>query len=141
MGFVIHWGMGCFLRPLLPLGMEVIKLDGLGSPHRPQHPQGEECCHEGPSECPMKTLGQTRKLPNLFLPRISEHFFKNMKIICIHAKVFETFFKNSIRLKSLLNLLHYCFCFMFWFFGKEAYGLLLPDQELNLHPLHWKAKS
>lgn len=92
MGFVIHWGMGCFLRPLLPLGMEVTKLDGLGGPHRAQHPQGEECCHQGPSYCPMKTLDQTRRPPNLFLPRISEHFLKNMKIIHIHAKVFETFF-------------------------------------------------
>ena len=23
-------------------------------------------------------------------------------------------------LKSLLNLLQYCFCFMFWFFGREV---------------------
>ena len=29
-------------------------------------------------------------------------------------------------LKSLLNLLQYCFCFMFWFFGFEAYGILTP---------------
>ena len=27
-------------------------------------------------------------------------------------------------LKSLLNLLQYCFCFMFWFFGREACGIL-----------------
>ena len=27
--------------------------------------------------------------------------------------------------KSLLNLLKYCFCFMFWFFGCEAYGILV----------------
>ena len=42
-------------------------------------------------------------------------------------------------LKSLLNLLQYCFCFMFWFFGHEARGLLAPQP--NPHPLHWKAKS
>ena len=48
MGFVIHWGMGCFLRPLLPLGMEVTKLNGLGSPCRAPHPQAEECCHQSP---------------------------------------------------------------------------------------------
>ena len=29
-------------------------------------------------------------------------------------------------LKSLLNLLQYCFCFMFWFFGQEACGILAP---------------
>ena len=30
-------------------------------------------------------------------------------------------------LKSLLNLLQYCFCFMFWFFGHEACGILAPQ--------------
>ena len=28
--------------------------------------------------------------------------------------------------KSLLNLLQYSFCFMFWFFGHEAHGILVP---------------
>ena len=44
-------------------------------------------------------------------------------------------------LKSLLNLLQYCFCFMFWFFGHEACGILAPNQGSNPHSLHWKAKS
>ena len=43
--------------------------------------------------------------------------------------------------KSLLNLLQYCFCFMFWCLGCEACGILVPDQGSNPHPLHWKAKS
>ena len=30
-------------------------------------------------------------------------------------------------LKSLLNLLQYCFCSMFWFFGHEACGILAPQ--------------
>ena len=30
-------------------------------------------------------------------------------------------------LKSLLNLLQYCFCFMFWFFDHEACGILAPQ--------------
>ena len=30
----------------------------------------------------------------------------------------------GIFLKSLLNLLQYCFCFMFWFYGQEACGIL-----------------
>ena len=29
-------------------------------------------------------------------------------------------------LKSLFNLLQYCFCFMFWVFGFEACGILVP---------------
>ena len=29
-------------------------------------------------------------------------------------------------LKSLLNLLQYCFCFICWFFGREACGILAP---------------
>ena len=28
--------------------------------------------------------------------------------------------------KSLLNLLQYCFCIMFWFFGRKACGILAP---------------
>ena len=40
-------------------------------------------------------------------------------------------FPNSVHLswttvKSLLNLLQYCFCFTFWFFGPEACGILAP---------------
>ena len=33
----------------------------------------------------------------------------------------------TIFLKSLLNLLQYCFCIMFWFFGHEACGILAPQ--------------
>ena len=29
-------------------------------------------------------------------------------------------------LKSLLNFSQYYFCFMFWFFGHETYGVLAP---------------
>ena len=32
----------------------------------------------------------------------------------------------SIFQKSLWNLLQYCFCFMFWFSGHEACGVLAP---------------
>ena len=35
-------------------------------------------------------------------------------------------------LKSLLNLLQYCLCFVFWFFGWEACGILGP--ELGIEP-------
>ena len=30
------------------------------------------------------------------------------------------------KFKSLLNLLQYCFCFMFWLFGCKAYGISAP---------------
>ena len=43
--------------------------------------------------------------------------------------------------KSLLNLLQYCFCFPFWFFGRKACGILVPDQGLNTHPWHWKVNQ
>ena len=29
-------------------------------------------------------------------------------------------------LKSLLTLLQFCFCFVFWFFGGKASGILAP---------------
>ena len=37
-------------------------------------------------------------------------------------------------LKTLLNLLQYCFCFMFSFFGHEAYGILAPQSGIELVP-------
>ena len=40
----------------------------------------------------------------------------------------------TIFLKSLLNLLQYCFCFMFWFFGPEACGILAPRTGIEPTP-------
>ena len=37
-------------------------------------------------------------------------------------------------LKSLLNLLQYCFCFMFYSFGREARGLLAPRPVIEPAP-------
>ena len=51
------------------------------------------------------------------------------------------FFYVDQILKSLLNLLRYCFCFMFWFFGHEAGGILVPQPRIESAPLHWKVKS
>ena len=36
--------------------------------------------------------------------------------------------------KSLLNLLQYCFCFMFWFFGPKACGILAPQPGIEPAP-------
>ena len=42
---------------------------------------------------------------------------------------FKTFFfyDEDLFLKPLLNLLQYCFCFKFWFLGREACGILVPS--------------
>ena len=37
-------------------------------------------------------------------------------------------------LKSLLSLLQYCFCSMFWFFDREAYGILVPQPGIEPAP-------
>lgn len=44
MGFVIHWGSKCLLKPLPAPGNEwgVTMSGGLGGPHRAQHHQGGE---------------------------------------------------------------------------------------------------
>ena len=36
-------------------------------------------------------------------------------------------------LKSLLNLLQYCFCLMFWFFECEAYGIVASPPGIEPH--------
>ena len=45
---------------------------------------------------------------------------------CSFFFFFLRFFWCGPFLKSLLNLLQYGFCFMFWFFGHEACGVLVP---------------
>ena len=44
-------------------------------------------------------------------------------------------------LKSSLNLVQRCFCFMIWFSGPEECGMWLLNQGWNPQPLQWKAKS
>ena len=54
----------------------------------------------------------------------------NLFLLKVFLKyIFEVFFllfvfKYGLFLKSVLNLLQYCFCFMFWFFGREACEIL-----------------
>ena len=40
-----------------------------------------------------------------------------------------------IILKSLLNLLQYCFCSVFWHFGDEARGIWAPPPGMEPTPL------
>ena len=50
---------------------------------------------------------------------------------------------------SLLNLLQHCFCFMFWFFGPEACGILVSlSRDQTYNPFigrrslnHWTARE
>ena len=59
----------------------------------------------------------------------SKHYYLYMLIFSIISffKEFFFFFLMWTILKVfLLNLLQYCFCFMFWFFGPEACGILAP---------------
>ena len=53
---------------------------------------------------------------------------------------FFFFFWCAPFLKSLLNLLHYCLCFMLWFFGHKAWEILAPWPGIGLHALYWKTK-
>ena len=39
-----------------------------------------------------------------------------------------------IILKSLLNLLQYCFCLIFCFFGHKSHGILVPQQGIEPTP-------
>ena len=49
---------------------------------------------------------------------------------------FKIFFFLNVDpvLKSLLNLLQYCFCFMFWFFDLLACGVLAPPPGIKPAP-------
>ena len=40
--------------------------------------------------------------------------------------------RMSLFLKSLLNLLPYCFCFMLWLFGRKTCGILAPQPGIEL---------
>ena len=48
-----------------------------------------------------------------------------------YGSFFLRFFSD---LKSLLNLLQYCFCFKFFFFGPEACGILVPQPGIKPTP-------
>lgn len=71
--------------------------------------------------------------PLLVLQKFFLSFLKRLK------KIF--FFKCGPFSKFSLNLLQYCFRFMFQCFGMRHVGCQLPNQGLNPHPLPWKAKS
>ena len=47
---------------------------------------------------------------------------------------FKDFFDVDHFLKSSLNLLQHCFCFMLWFFDCEACGILAPSTGIEPTP-------
>ena len=60
----------------------------------------------------------------------SSHFMRLLWAVILFLFFFSRFFFFKWWgpfLKSLLNLLQYCFCFMFWFSGCEACGILIPS--------------
>ena len=79
-------------------------------------------------------------------------FWKDPLVCCIYQNSINAFhfFLNAFFMWSifevLLNLLQYCFFFLcsgffFFFLAMTHVGSWLPDQALNPHPLHCKAKS
>ena len=71
-------------------------------------------------------------------------FLRRKKCTMTEPGSVTTFFK-----KSFLNLLQYCFCFIFWFFGHEAYGILAPQLGIESKPpvlegtvlTHWTTRA
>ena len=62
--------------------------------------------------------------------------YRHMKM---YFPIYSFFFKKDFFwcgqfFKSLLNLLRYCFRFMFWFFGCEACGILAPQPGIESRP-------
>ena len=55
--------------------------------------------------------------------------------------IFSKIFLCGSFLKSSLNLLHHCFCYMLWSFGREAWGIMAPQLGIKPTPMHWKAKA
>ena len=50
------------------------------------------------------------------------------------AKIFLKIFLMWTIFKVLLNLLQYCFCFMFWFFGHKVCGIWAPRPGMEPAP-------
>ena len=55
-------------------------------------------------------------------------------ILQLKTNILKYFFLYDPFLKSLLSLLQYCFCFMFWFFGCKLHGILAPKPRIEPVP-------
>ena len=74
----------------------------------------------------------------LLLPSI----FPSIRVFSNESVIFFLIYIFLCRpfLKSLLNLLQYCFCFMICFFGHEACGILVPQPGIKPTPLGLESK-
>ena len=70
------------------------------------------------------------------------YFIFNWRILTILWRFpFKKFFSSGPLLKSLLNLLQYCFCFILGFWPWGMWDLSSQTPGLNPHLLHRKVKS
>ena len=63
--------------------------------------------------------------------------FLQLNFLLVHNQFllfWKIFFSMWTILKSLLNFLQYCFCFMFWFSDQEAHGIISPWPGIELAP-------
>ena len=58
--------------------------------------------------------------------------------VCLFFKIFFLMWNIS---KVVLNVLQYCFCFMFWLLAARHVVSQLPDQGSDTQYLHWKVKT
>ena len=79
-----------------------------------------------------KTLSALLK-PSSYTLSYPESTILLLAIIINHFFLFFFF-------KSLLNLLQCCFCFMFWFFGPKACGILAPWPGMEPSPHAFEGK-
>ena len=63
--------------------------------------------------------------------RADSQWLKQYRTFYIPNLYFLKIFFYVDHLKSLLNLLQYCFCFKFWFFGHEACRILAPRPRIE----------
>ena len=110
---------------------------GWNGAHRPPTPSRQGCCClSHPEDCP----APSRVFSPPFLTPIIVFFTE--ATVASHSAFIPFFFLNTVFfflrffwmwtiLKSLLNLLQYCFCFLFWCFGHETCEILAPQSGIE----------
>ena len=81
-----------------------------------------------PSGCPF-TFSCSFTYIGYLAPELSYFLLWEGEKVCFHVILFFLiffFFLMWTIFKVVLNLLQYCLCFMFWFFGHKACGILFP---------------
>ena len=116
-------------------------------------PCGSKITADGDCSYEIKTLAPWKKSydqPRQHIKKQRYYFAnKGLSNQIIIFSFFGFFFWCGPFLKSLLNLLHYCFCFMFWVSGHVASGILVPQPAMEpISPAlavwslnHWTARK